>query len=139
MYKSINIKKILEDRGVSKTQVAALVFPDVKFPQRAFSRVLTGKTELTASQIATIADFLGVSVESLYEPNRWIWDNTRDGKHIFLYGDSFRAEVDLQTWVTRLYHDQDLVLEDTICDGKTPLGEYLSKLQQIVTDWIDLA
>ena len=139
MNKFINIKKILEDKGVSKTEVATLVFPDVKFPQRAFSRVLTGKTELTVSQAATIAEFLGVRIEDLYEPDRWIWDNSKDGKHIFLYGNNFRAEVDTQTWNTRLYHKDELITEEVICDGQTPIGEYFAKLKRLVLDWIDLS
>ena len=139
MDKFINIKKILEDKGVSKTQVACLVFPDVKFPQRAFSRVLTGKTELTVSQAATIAEFLGVRIEDLYEPDRWLWDNSKDGKHIFLYGNNFRAEVDTQTWTTRLYHKDELITEEVICDGQTPIGEYFAKLKSLVLAWIDLA
>ena len=139
MNKFINIKKILEDKGVSKTQIACLVFPDVKFPQRAFSRVLTGKTELTVSQAATIAEFLGVRIEDLYEPDRWLWDDSKDGKHIFLYGNNFRAEVDTQTWNTRLYHKDELITEEVICDGQTPIGEYLAKLKRLVLDWIDLA
>lgn len=139
MNKFINIKKILEDKGVSKTQIACLVFPDVKFPQRAFSRVLTGKTELTVSQAATIAEFLGVRIEDLYEPDRWLWDDSKDGKHIFLYGNNFRAEVDKQTWNTRLYHKDELITEEVICDGQTPIGEYFAKLKRLVLDWIDLA
>lgn len=139
MNKFINIKKILEDKGVSKTQIACLVFPDVKFPQRAFSRVLTGKTELTASQAATIAEFLDVRIEDLYEPDRWLWDDSKDGKHIFLYGNNFRAEVDTQSWNTRLYHKDELITEEVICDGQTPIGEYFAKLKRLVLDWIDLA
>lgn len=139
MNKFINIKKILEDKGVSKTQIACLVFPDVKFPQRAFSRVLTGKTELTVSQAATIAEFLGVRIEDLYEPDRWLWDNSKDGKHIFLYGNNFRAEVDTQSWNTRLYYKDELITEEVICDGQTPIGEYFAKLKRSVIDWIDLA
>ena len=139
MNKFINIKKILEDKGVSKTQIASLVFPDVKFPQRAFSRVLTGKTELTVSQAATIAEFLDVRIEDLYEPDRWLWDNSKDGKCIFLYGNNFRAEIDTQTWKTRLYHKDELITEEVICDEHVPIGEYFAKLKRLVLDWIDLA
>lgn len=139
MNKFINIKKILEDRGVSKAQIAALVFPTVKFPQRAFSRVLTGKTELTASQAATIAEFLGVRIEDLYEPDRWLWNNSKDSEIIFLYGNNFRAEVNTQTWNTRLYYKDELIREEVVCDGQIPVGEYLDKLKKIVIDWIDLS
>ncbi len=133
----IDIKQTLKEKGLKKTNVAALIFPDVKFPSRAFSRVLSGKTELTTSQITKLAEILEVRVEDLFEPDRFKWD-VKDGKHIFLYGNEFRAEVDMETWNTRLYHCGELIKEDVICDGSTPISEFLSTLKNLITDWNDL-
>lgn len=141
MDKFINIKKILVERKMDKaerTRLAKAVFPDVKFPVRAFSRIVKGEAEMTVSQAATVAEFLGVRIEDLYEPDRWLWGSPKDGKNVFLYGDSFRAEVDTQTWVTRLYHKDELVTGGVLCDGQTPVSEYFSKLRDTVMDWLDL-
>ena len=135
----LNVKKILEDRGVKKSEMARLLFPDVKFPLRAFSRILTGEAELSASQVHMLAEHLGCDIVDLYEPDRWIWDNTKDGKHIFIYGTNFRVEVDLNTWESILSYKHEVIERGIFCNGNTPIGEFFDLMRSKIQDWIDFA
>jgi len=139
MTKFINVKKLLEDRGMNKTQIGALLFPNVKFPKRAFSRVLTGETELSASQIAILAEHLGVSVNDLFEPDTFRWENSLNGTHVFVYGNNFRAEVNTETWETILYYKDQIFDRGVFCDGTTPISEFRDIIKNKVQDWIDLS
>lgn len=135
----LNVKKTLEDRGVKKSEVARLLFPDVKFPLRAFSRILTGEAELSASQVHILAEHLGCDLVDLYEPDRWVWDNTKGGKHIFIYGTNFRVEVDLSTWDAILYYKNEIIERGTFCNGQTPVGEFFDLMKRKIQDWIEFA
>lgn len=134
----LNVKEILESRGVKKAEIARLLFPSVKFPLRALSRVLTGETELSASQVSLLAERLGCEISDLYEPDRWMWDGTKDNKHIFIYGTNFRAEVDIDTWVCDIFYKNEKINQGAFCDGSTPLGEFLDIIQKKIQDWIEL-
>lgn len=135
----LNVKKILEDRGIKKSEVAQLLFPDVKFPLRAFARILTGEAELSASQVHILAERLGCDIVDLYEPNRWVWDDTRSGKCVFIYGSNFRAEVNLETWETILYYKDNIIDHGIFCNGNTPINEFFDIIRSKVQDWIDFA
>lgn len=135
----LNIKKILEDRKENKTEIGKLLFPDNKFPGRAFSRVLTGHAELSASQVSILAERLGCEITELYEPDRWKWDDTRDGKHIFIYGTSFRVSVDTTTWETTIYHKDEIIKQGTYCGPHTPIGDFLDSVKADIQDWVDFA
>lgn len=133
----INVKKLLERKDIKKSDVARLLFPNVKFPLRAFARVLTGEAELSASQVSILADKLGCEIIDLYEPDRWVWNDTKDGKHIFIYGKDFRVEVDLTTWESILYYNREIIDRGTFCNGSTPIGEFFDLMKRKIQDWID--
>lgn len=135
----LNIKKILEDKGENKTEIGKLLFPDNRFPARAFSRILTGEAELSASQVSILAERLGCEITELYEPDRWIWDDTRDGKHVFIYGTNFRVEVNLITWETTIYYKDEIIKQGIFCDAHTPIGEFFDSIKADIQDWMDFA
>lgn len=135
----LNVKKLVEDKGIKKTEVAKLLFPDVKFPLRAFARILTGEAELSASQIPILAEKLGCEIADLYEPDRWLWSDTKDGKHVFIYGKDFRVEIDLNTWETILYYNGEVIERGIFCSGQTPIGEFFGLMKSKIQDWIDFA
>lgn len=135
----LNVKKLLEDRKVKKGEIARLLFPGVKFPLRAFARVLTGEAELSASQVSILAERLKCEIVDLYEPDRWLWNDSRDGKHIFIYGRDFRVEVDLNTWEAILYYNGEIIERGTFCNGQTPIGEFFDLMKSKIQDWIEFA
>lgn len=134
----LNVKRILEERKQNKTEVAKLLFPDVRFPRRAFSRILTGEAELSASQVSLLAEFLQVDVTELYQPDRWLWKDTADGKLIFVYGINFRVEINLDTWEYAI-HYKDEIIDRGTTDGFAPVGDVLKEMRTKIQDWIDLA
>lgn len=134
----LNIKKILEGKKVNKGEIAQLLFPNVRFPRRAFSRILTGEAELSASQVSILADYLKVPIEELYQPDRWLWKDTENGVLIFIYGTDFRAEVELEQW-TYVIHYKDKIIATGNVDGYAPVGEVLNELKQRIHEWLDLA
>ena len=139
MKKFLNLKKVLEAKGVSKTDIDVLLFPNVKFPDRALARILDGEAELSASQVATLSEFLGMSIDEMFEPDRFRWENTLDGKHVFIYGDTFRVEVSLDTWQTVIYFRDEIIKRDNTFTGNTPLSVFFDEIREEIHNWIDLS
>lgn len=135
----LNVKELLETKGVSKTEIARLLFPDVKFPLRAFSRILTKEAELSASQVSILAERLGCEISDMYEPSRWIWESSSDDEYTFIYGKNFRVKVNLSNWESTIFYKNDLIDKGIFCDGSMPLKDYFEMIQQKIHDWIDLS
>lgn len=139
MKKFLNLKKILDAKGVNKSEIDVLLFPNVKYPDRALARILEGEAELSASQISILSDFLGMSIDEMFEPDRFRWENTLDGKHIFIYGDTFRVEVSLDTWQTIIYFRDEIIKRDNTFTGDTTLSAFFEKVREEIHNWTDLS
>lgn len=139
MKKFLNLKKILDAKGVNKSEIDVLLFPTVKYPDRALARILEGEAELSASQISILSDFLGMSIDEMFEPDRFRWENTLDGKHIFIYGDTFRVEVSLDTWQTVIYFRDEIIKRDNTFTGDTTLRAFFEEIREEIRNWTDLS
>ena len=134
----LNIKEILETSGVKKEEVAAKLFPKVKFPVRALYRAISGESELSASEVSRLAEILNCKIQDLYEPDRWAWKDTKDGNIIFIYGSNFRVEVNTTTWLGVIYYGDEIVEKSILCDKNTPLGEFFDTIKTKIQAWLDL-
>ena len=48
---TINLKELVEQRGLRLQEMAEILFPDNRFPRAALKRVLNGKTLLNSSHV----------------------------------------------------------------------------------------
>ena len=46
--------------------------------------------------------------------------------------ENFRAELNTQTWVTKIFDNDSMFHESIIHSGSTPLSDYLSELNAII-------
>tara|TARA_R110000787_G_scaffold97665_4_gene201332 strand:+ start:30668 stop:30868 length:201 start_codon:yes stop_codon:yes gene_type:complete len=61
-----NLQSVIKTSEVSEHEIAGILFPNNKYPNHALNRVIKGETELKYSQIASLANRLDVTVESLF-------------------------------------------------------------------------
>jgi len=128
--RAIKLKELVSIQGLDTKELAEQLFPNNKYPRLALNRVLDGKAVLDATQISKLSMLTGISIEKLYSGEDWKAKNMR-GIHTFTNGE-FRAELNTETWVTKIFHKNSLFHEAVIHSGQTPLSEYLNKLNILI-------
>lgn len=61
----INYNNLMERFAIDRNELGAILFPDNKFPLVAVGRIVDGNRDITLSQLDAIADYLGVTKETL--------------------------------------------------------------------------
>ena len=131
--RTINVKEIIKTRGLDIKEVARQLFPQNKYPNLALGRVIKGKNVLNADQISKLALMAGLQLSELFSGENWKATASK-GVHVFTNGE-FRAELDSETWITRIFCKDSMFHESIIHSGSTPVSEYLSQLDIIINNF----
>ncbi len=127
--KTIDLKKIIEDRKLDKKEVAQQLFPDNLYPVLALNRILTGEAVLDANQISKLSLLAAVPISALYGAE---WRGKKAG-HVYTFThDKFKAELNDETWTTKVFDSNSLFHESIIHNGTMALSDYLTKLNEII-------
>lgn len=131
---SIDLNTIMQEREISKSRLAKLLFPNNSYPELALKRILKGYALLDADQISKLALYLDVSIGYLYNGRDWTSKPiTAEGTLSFCNGD-YRAELKKTRagWHTRLFHKKSLFHEEVINSDTVKLKEYLHNLNLLI-------
>lgn len=131
--RTINVKETIKTRGLDIKEVARQLFPKNKYPDLALNRVIKGKNVLDADQISKLALMAGLQLSELFSGENWK-ATTSKGVHVFTNGE-FRAELDSETWVTKIFHKGSMFHESIIHSGSTPVSEYIRQLDLIINNY----
>lgn len=126
---TINLRELIEQRGLRLQEVAEILFPDNRFPRAALNRVLNGKTLLNSEQVSRLAAWLRVSVDDLY---RGAWGSEFRGETCILTNGNYRAELSVKTGETKVFHLGSLFHETVLHDPAIPLSKYIELLNTII-------
>jgi hypothetical protein len=129
---TINLDNIIIACKLDPSELASRLFPRAKHPRMALSRIRSGAGKLDADQISLLSQLTGLSVSELFGTSRWTAKHTK-GTHTFRNG-VYTAVLDTATWTTCVYADSSLIYESVIHSDLVPLGAYLAKLDEIITD-----
>lgn len=131
--RTIKVKDIIENSGLAIQEVAEQLFPNNKFPRLALNRVMTGESILNSDQVSKLSLLTGIPIEKLYSGNSW---EAKYVGHTHVFNtEEFRAELDTQTWVTKIFHKDSLFHESVIHSGSTPLSVYFKELDSIINNF----
>ena len=128
--KTIDLDKIIKKKKLDKKELAQQLFPGHKYASLALNRVIKGDGFLDSNQISLLSELTGIKIGNLYSGNEWDLKNDK-GLTVFTSG-NFRAELDTNTWVTKVFDNDSLFHESVIHSDSTPLSVYLTQLTKIV-------
>ena len=135
MTELIKVGEIIKARGLDVDEVARQLFPTHKYPDLALRRVIQHKGSLTPEQVSKLALLADLTISDIFYGENWKASTGRD-LHVFT-NKSFRAELDPNTWVTRLFHNDSLFHESIIYSGSTPLSKYFAQLNILINNFIN--
>ena len=134
-----NLDSIIEQHSLDAKKVAAELFPENKYPMIALSRVINGEALLDTEQISKLSFLTGIPINQLFEQGDWknLPTKASDNLMMFENGD-YRATLDRDTWITKLYHKNSIFHESVIVDGNSvPLSTYLTELDKLILNHIE--
>lgn len=126
---TINLRELIEQRGLKTREVAEFLYPDNKFPRVALQRVLDGKALLNSEQVSRLAAWLGISTDSLYKGG---WSSEFKGETCILTNGNYRAELSIRTGETKVFHLGALFHEIILHDPAISLSQYVELLNAII-------
>lgn len=125
----INITKIIADNNLNKKNVAEQLFPGNKYSSLALNRVIAGEGKLDSDQISKLALLADISIEEIYGVKFTV--KGKEKKMFFEYED-FKAELNRETWTTKVFHNDSLFHESIIHKSTIALSDYLEELTNII-------
>lgn len=126
---TINLRELIEQRGLKTREVAEFLYPDNKFPRVALQRVLDGKALLNSEQVSRLAAWLGISTDGLYKGG---WSSEFEGETCILTNGNYRAELSIRTGETKVFHLGALFHEIILHDPAISLSQYVELLNAII-------
>ena len=130
LMNKIDLQQLIEIYNLDKKEIAETLFPGAKYPTLALNRIISGEALLDSDQVSKLALFIGVPIEKLYSGTKWAGKHNGN-THTFTNGE-YKAELNTETWTTKLFHNDSLFHEEILHSGSTPLSEYLSKLDELI-------
>lgn len=127
---TINLKDILDAKGLRYEFVGQKLFPKNRYPYLAIKRVMDGKAVLDADQISLLSQLTDIPVGLLFGGGGW--KGTQKGEVITFTAERFTAELNTQTWQTKVYENGTLFHEVLIHTEGIALSTYLKHLSTIV-------
>lgn len=130
-----DIHRILEEYKPDMKELAKVLYPDNKLPERALDRVLSGEAFLDSNQITKLAAYLGVFVSDLFAVNDWkgSWDRTANCP-VFLKG-RYKVMLNYNGAFLTTYRDHVVIRREirSSTDTRT-LNEFMAHLDAIIKD-----
>ena len=127
---TINLEGIIESKNLNKKELAKRLFPDNKYAALALNRVIKGDGFLDSKQISLLSELVSIPIGKLFTGAGW--DLKSDARLLIITSDEFRAELDRDTWVTKVFENGSLFHESIIHTRNVPLSTYLAELSKIV-------
>ena len=130
---NFNLTAIIEQYKLEPKSLAAELFPGNAYPVPALKRVLEGEALLNTDQISKLSFMTGIPIEHLFTGEKWKSVPNKNFNLFVLENGEFKATLDRETWVTKIYHKNSIFHEAVIMDGNAvPMSVYLSELDKLI-------
>lgn len=129
----IDLKKIqLKRPELTTTKIGELLFPGYDWPELAVKRLLSGKSELTESQIRILSTFLAISPCELFnDDGQSNWLNKSNGNAFILQKGTYVSVYDPNKGIATILHEGKEI-DKLVVTGGCQLNEYIGLLDSVI-------
>lgn len=127
----INFDRIFSDFLLDPFEVAMVMFPQNRSPQRALSRVISGDAELTEVQILRLIALTGMSYEKLCRCESWAIDPSRGKSVVFSRGEH-TVIFEPATMRLLVFHGNDLGHSEIWAAPTVSVSDLIARIDEII-------
>lgn len=127
---TIKLRELIESKGLKLEYVGKKLFPTNRYPYLALRRVLDGLALLDSTQISILSQITETPIQDIFEGATW--KGTQTGSTITLASGNYTAELNTETWLTKVYENGTLFHEVLIANEGVSLSKYLKFLSNII-------
>ena len=129
MEQQFDINKIIEHYKLNADDVAAVLFPHIRYKKQALDRVLRGEACIDTDQLQALAKLAGVFPHDLFAIYGWK-GKSEDNYLTFVSGD-YKVKLNYNNVYLSLYKNNELVYHEV-----TMPNMELSKFLEYITNLI---
>lgn len=130
----IDVKGVIKSYGLDENGVAEELFPGNKYAKSALRRVMRGDAELNASQLKRLSELAGIEVGELYNINGR-WSARSSHGVVTLISRDYRVELDLKTWVSKIFKNDNLLAEEVLSNQMVSVKEFINQIENKVKNY----
>lgn len=131
MEAKIDITKVIDRYGLNKKEVALRLFPGNSRPDAALNRLISGEGSIYLKQVQALAEMARIKITDLLQSK---WSSKAEENLIVFSSPGYRAELNRDTWLTRVYADGELCSETVITGPNCTISEYIIALDGLITN-----
>ncbi len=130
MNLQINLNEIIERYGINTEALAKVLFPTVKYPKHALTRLLKGEAVLDVEQLGALATYIGVPASELLSEDFWK-GSVEDNCLVFLRGE-YKAKLNYNGAFLSLYKNNDLCLQEICGTPNMSIPKFIKYLDSLI-------
>ncbi len=128
-----NLAEVIKRYALDPEKLAGILFPTVKYPRLALSRILKGEAYLDTSQLEALANYLGVFVHDLYIVQKGWQGGSEENSIIFTKG-PYKARLNYQGVYLSLYKEDGLIHQElTLTNMSIP--EFFNYIDNLINNY----
>lgn len=108
-----NLNKIIEVYNIDVGLLAKALFPKVKYPKEALSRVIKGEANLDTEQLQLLASYLGVLPADLFSIDSWV--GVYEDGLITLKKGEYTAKLNYNGAFLTVYKNEKVIKQEVLC------------------------
>ena len=129
---TVNVGKLIEVFELDEENLAQHLFPLNKHPKSALKRIISGDSLLDTDQLFKLSRLVNLSVEDLFFSDGWK-TAFHDQVHVLTF-EEYEAHLNVDTWVTTIFHKGSMLHEAVIHTGSISLSYYLELLNNKIEE-----
>ena len=126
----IDLARIVRENNLNKDEIAKELWPSHTYPELAYKRITKGDGVLNADQISKLSSITGLSISEIFSGEKW--KSSKKGQVYTFTSGNYKAVLNTDTWITKIYLKDSLFHESVIMKKTVPLNQYLENLNSII-------
>lgn len=127
------LNNVLKNYKLNPADVASIMFPTNKNADLALRRILKGEGHVSVDQLEVLAQYVGVSVSTIYEAGCDLWhDVTEEPDNFCIKRGIYVAKYIYATHVLTVTADDKELFNDVVADGDLLVQDLVNIINSII-------
>lgn len=132
MMNHFDINQVIKCYNPDVKELAKVLFPDVRYPDAAFNRIVKGEAALDVNQLEALADYIGVPVKDLFSVSSWK-GRMEDGCIVLIKGD-YKVKLNYKGTYLTLYKKHRL-MRKIVANTNMTLEEFVDYIDNLIKNY----